>query len=211
MNKKLSSNIIIYGLTNALKSMVPLLMLPILTMYLSIEEFGILSLIETSILFITPFILLNINAAIKVEYFILPREELKGFITNSLILSLFSFLLLIAVFFTFQVFLSNMFSVDEDIVLLVIIFSFFRVVSTVTLGLFQVEGKAKIFAIFTLLQTLIDFLLSYIFVVLFHHGYLGRLEGVYIAFFIASLIGMYILVKMNYIGRITFKYSMEFF
>ena len=39
MLKKLSSNIIIYGGTNGIKSLVPFLMLPILTIHLSVEDF----------------------------------------------------------------------------------------------------------------------------------------------------------------------------
>lgn len=207
MTKKLSSNILIYGLTNVLKSLVPLFMLPILTFYLSIEEFGVLSLIETSILFITPFILLNINSAITVEYFILPREELKTYITNALLLTFISFSILLTIFFIFKEFLSNIFSLTENIILLMVLFAFLRVISTVTLAIYQVEGEAKKFAIFTLFQTFLDFLLSYLFVAFFNYGYLGRLEGIYIAFFIASIVGTYLLIKMNYIGKVTFSYS----
>ena len=66
MLKKLSGNILIYGGTNAIKSLVPFLMLPILTAYLSVSDYGVLSLIEVSILFLAPFITLNINSAIKI-------------------------------------------------------------------------------------------------------------------------------------------------
>ena len=98
----LSKNILIYGVLNALKSLVPLLMLPILTRYMSIEDFGVLSLIETNILFLMPFILLNINSAINVEYHHLSRYELKQYITNSITLSMLSFLFCSLIFFLFK-------------------------------------------------------------------------------------------------------------
>ena len=54
MIKTLTSNILIYGGTNAVKSLIPFLMLPILTMYISPKEYGELALIETTILFLLP-------------------------------------------------------------------------------------------------------------------------------------------------------------
>ncbi len=209
MLKVFSKNIMIYGMTNVVKSLVPLLMLPILTMHLTAQEFGLLSLIETSILFLTPFILLNINAAIKVEYFKLEKKELSFYITNALLLCIFSFILFYILFFIFKESIANIFDIEQDIVLLLVVFSFLRVVNSVILGLFQVSEQVNKFAIFTLAQTILDFSLSYIFVVFFAAGYLGRLDGVYISFFIFSIVGVYLLFKMNYIGRISFSYTKD--
>jgi len=209
MFKLLSKNILIYGSTNLIKSLVPFLMLPILTMYLTLEEFGKLSLIETTILFLTPFILLNINAAINVEYFKLEKVELKNYITNALMLSFFAFCFFTFIFFIFEDFLVKMFGMDRDIVMFLTLFAFLRVFSSVTLGLFQVRAQASKFALFTIFQTSIDLTLSYLFVVLMGAGYFGRLEGIYTAFFIASLLGAYLLVKMGYIGKINFAYTKE--
>ena len=107
MTKLLSKNIIIYGGTNALKSLVPLLLLPILTLHLTISEFGILSLIETTILFVTPLILLNSNAAINVEYFKVEHSILKNYITNALLISFISFLFFILLVYIFKDTFSN--------------------------------------------------------------------------------------------------------
>ena len=75
MLKILSQNIIIYGATNGIKSLVPFLMLPILTIHLSVEDFGILSLVEVCILFLVPLVSLNIASSINVEYFKLEKKE----------------------------------------------------------------------------------------------------------------------------------------
>ena len=209
MFKKLSQNIIIYGGTNALKSLVPILMLPILTSYLSIEDFGVLSLAETTILFITPFILLNINGAINVEYFKVEHDRLKEYITNALIISLISFLIVFVLFFIFQNYLASLMHLENSFLLLIVFFASFRVVSSVVLGLYQSREEPVRFAIYTLSQTILDFILSYLLVVTYHFGYMGRLEGVYISFFIFSIIGMVLLYKMNYLSSITFKYTKD--
>jgi len=186
MTRLLSKNIIIYGGTNALKSLVPLLMLPILTTYLSLSDFGLLSLIETTILFVTPFILLNINAAINVEYFKVNHNTLKEYVTNALLLSFIAFCIIFGLFFTLQ-----------------------ELLTTVVLGLYQSRQESFKFAIYTLTQTIIDFTLSYVFVVVYKLGYIGRLEGTYISFFIFSSIGIYLLYKMDYLTKVTFKYTKD--
>lgn len=209
MLKKLSKNVVVYGGVNALKSLVPLLLLPILTHYLSPEGFGVLSLVETSILFLTPFILLNINAAINVEYFKLEHHELKLYITDALLLSLTAFTLFLGIAFMFQDSLANLLKIDNVLVLWIVIFSFLRVISSVVLGLYQVREEVKAFASFSLFQTFVDFLLSYLFVVIYQYGYIGRLEGTYISFFLASMLGIYILFKRDYLGALSFKYTKE--
>jgi len=42
MINKLSQDIVTYGLTNSIRSLVPFIILPILTAYLTTEEFGYL-------------------------------------------------------------------------------------------------------------------------------------------------------------------------
>ena len=209
MTRLLSKNIIIYGGTNALKSLVPLLMLPILTAFLSVKDFGFLSLIETTILFVSPFILLNINAAINVEYFKVKKDVLKEYITNALVISLSSFFIVLFIFFIFKNAISNLFGIDQNILLWIVVFSLLRVVNSVILGLYQSRQEPLKFATFTMLQTIMDFALSYIFVVVYKFGYIGRLEGTYLSFFVFSLIGLYLLYKMGYLANITFKYTKD--
>ena len=209
MLKLLSKNIIIYGGTNALKSLVPLLMLPILTTFLTVEDFGLLSMIETTVLFITPFILLNINAAINVEYFKLKHIELKDYITNALFLSLSAFFILLFFILLFQKDIAILFQIEEMLLIWIMIFAMLRVISSVLLGLYQVRQEPIKFASFTLVQTILDFALSYILVVIYKYGYMGRLEGMYGIYGLFSIFGIYLLIKMDYIGKITFRYTKD--
>lgn len=203
----LAKNVIIYGGTNALKSLIPILLLPILTRYLTVSDYGILSLVETTILIITPFVLLNINSAINVEFFKVKHDILKEFITNALTISFISFLFIFIIAFFLKDFLSLVLNIDKSLILLIVIFSGLRVVSSVVLGLFQVRQEPIKFSFYTLSQTIIDFSLSYVFVVIFKLGYIGRLLGVYTSFFMFTVLGIYILYKMDYLSKITFKYT----
>ncbi len=209
MTKKFSKNIIIYGATNIFKSLVPLLILPVLTAYLSLNDFGVLSLVETTILFITPFVMLNINGAINVEYFKVKHSILSEFITNALILSLCSFLLLLSLFYIFQSEIASLLHIDNVLVLWMVVFALLRVISGVVSGLYQSRQEPIKFMKYAISQTLVDFALSYIFIVYLFQGYTGRFIGAYGALFIFSILGIYILYKMEYLTRPAFKYTKE--
>ncbi len=196
--KKLSKNIIIYGLSNGLKSLVPFIMLPILTSYISAEGVGILSLIETSILFLSPFILLNLEAGIGVEYFKSDKINLSKYLTNGVLLSLISFSVVFVLFFFGKSFIEQVLDIPSEIVLLLPIFVLLRLIPTIVLVVFQAQQKAMNYLFFSVFQTIIDFGLSALFILILSHGYFGRLEGTYIAFFIATIMGVGILIKMDY-------------
>ena len=209
MTKLLSKNILIYGGTNALKSLVPLLMLPILTAYLSLSDFGTLSLVETTILFVTPFVLLNINGAINVEFFKVKHNILREYITNALLLSLISSLIVLSIFLLFQKSLSLVLKIDESLLVWIVIFSILRITTSVVLGLYQSRQEPFRFALYTISQTIVDFILSYTLVVIYRNGYIGRLEGVYISFLIFSIIGVFLLYKMDYLTKPNFKHTKD--
>ena len=209
MTKLLSKNILIYGGTNALKSLVPLLMLPILTAYLSLSDFGTLSLVETTILFVTPFVLLNINGAINVEFFKVKHNILREYITNALLLSLISSLIVLSIFLLFQKNLSSVLKIDESLLVWIVIFSILRITTSVVLGLYQSRQEPFRFALYTISQTIVDFILSYTLVVIYRNGYIGRLEGVYISFLIFSIIGIFLLYKMDYLTKPNFKHTKD--
>ncbi|WP_323593910.1 lipopolysaccharide biosynthesis protein [Aliarcobacter butzleri] len=209
MLKILSQNIIIYGATNGIKSLVPFLMLPILTIHLSVEDFGILSLVEVVILFLAPIVSLNIASSINVEYFKLEKKEFRKYMTNAFLLSFISFLFISFIFIIFSKQISNMLDTTNTIVLWLPLFALLRVSTQVVLSIFQVSGEPKKFAIFSIGQTLLDFSLSYIFVVFYQYGYVGRLEGIYIAFFVFSILSVYILYKRDFFSLSTLFYSRD--
>lgn len=211
MLKVLSKNIIIYGSTNGIKSLVPFLMLPILTASITPEQYGELSLLETTILFLLPFIMLSINGAVNVEYFKLnDKIEYKKYVVNAILLSFISFLFFSCLLFLFKADFSRLIKLNENWVELLTLFAFLRVISTVLLTIFQASGKAKVYSYFSISQTLIDFSISYYLVVILKYDIVGRIIGVYFSFFLFSILAIYLLYKMEYFKYpLTFKYSKD--
>lgn len=211
MFKKLGSNIIIYGLTNALKSLVPFIMLPILTHYLSVKDYGVLSLIETSILFISPFVMLNIHSAISVEYFTAKdKDDFAKYVTNSLILTVFSFLMVFFILNLFSKQFSQIIHIDEFWIKILAFLAFLKIIPLVVLTIFQSSNQPFKYFLFSIFLVLFDFTLSYILIVFCDKGILGRIIGVYGAYFLFSIIGFYILYKLRYVVlKIILKFSKQ--
>lgn len=207
MNRQALKNLIVYGGVNGVKSLVPLLMLPILTAYLTVNDFAQLALIETTILFVTPFILMNINGSISVEYYHLSKDELSGYIVNALTLSFFLFFFFLLLVTIFSEVLDYIFDIRSEILQLVIVFGMLRVVTTVVLGLYHIRSESNRFALFSILQIIIDFSFSYFLVVILNLGSDGRLGGIYGAFMACSVIGIMELKRMGYLNNISFQYT----
>jgi len=209
--KKLSGNIIIYGGTNAIRALVPFLMLPILTFYISPKEYGDLALIEITIMFLLPFIMLNINGAVNVEYFRRDnRQEYKQYVMNAIVLSFFSFLFTSLLLYFFKIQFSSWIDLDSQWIELLALFAFLRVLSTIILVIFQASERPKLYAYFSIAQTIVDFSISYYLVVVFKYNIVGRIVGVYSSFFIFMVLALYLLYKMNYFKeKFTFKYTKE--
>lgn len=197
--KKLSKNVIIYGLSNVLKSLVPFIMLPLLTHYLSTEGLGTLSLIETALLLVSPLVIINLDTAIGIEFFKSSKEKLAKYIGNGIFLSLLScgILTISTNFFSNEI--NSLFGIHQHILILIPLFALFRVIPLITLVLFQSQQKPITYLSFSVGQTIIDFAVSALLVISYKLGYLGRLYGIYGAFLIASIAGLFYLLKHDFI------------
>jgi len=207
--KRLSQDIIIYGVTNALRSLVPFLMLPILTAYLSTDDFGVLSLIEVSILLLFPLVSLNVYTGVNVEYFHLTKGQLGSYITNALLLAFASLSVWLVMALLFTDSLMSWLHLSSGLIVLLPIFAFLRLFPQLLLGILQVEQKAKHYLTVTLVQTLIDFALSYVLVVVYLKGYIGRLEGMYVSILVLCLFTLYYLYKEDLLASPTLRYSKQ--
>ena len=205
--KKLSIDTIFYGAVSALKSLAPILLLPFLTVYLTPSEYGELSIIEVTILFLMPFISFSSHSSIKVEYFKLSELQLKEYISNAIVLSLLSFLCFFTIAFIFTEYISEKLNIAPIVVYLLPLFAFLRLLGEILTALFHVKEKRIQFATFNLSQTISDLGLSILFVTFLHYGYLGRLGGAYITFFFTSIFSLFLLRKYNLFH---FKFSSRF-
>ena len=59
----------VYTISNILNALIPFFLIPVLTRYLTPVDYGITSMMQVMIGFLTPFVGLNLHGAIAVKYY----------------------------------------------------------------------------------------------------------------------------------------------
>ncbi|EJI1392001.1 TPA: oligosaccharide flippase family protein [Vibrio parahaemolyticus] len=203
MFKKLFGNLALYGLSNIVRSISPLLLLPILTLHLTPAEFGQLSIVETVILFAVPLISLSLNSYISVSFNKSTNNELGDMIWTG-----FFVLILSTSFFVFVFISTHDFFYFNDVwefwlILFIPIFCLIKSIPLCFLSILQMQGKPKLYLFVTILSVFLDIVFTYFFVVSLELSLDGRLAGFYLANFIICLLTAFYVFQ--FFGRVRFK------
>ncbi|TKC05268.1 lipopolysaccharide biosynthesis protein [Pedobacter frigoris] len=171
----LFKNTAIYLTANVINAAIPFALIPVLTNYLSPEEYGIIALYTLFVSFITPFIGLSVHGAITRKYFSLNRIDFRQYIGNCLYIVLISLILFIVIISFLGTPISYFSGLPEDILYPVVLISFFQYITLILLSILQVKEKSIQYGILQIGVSLLNFGLSYLFLVKYLEGWRGRL------------------------------------
>lgn len=197
---KLFRNAFIYTVSEIIVSAVPFFLLPILTRYLTPNEYGIIATFQILFTIIAGFVLLDIHGVISVNYFKLDILQLRIYIGNVAFIIIINFVIFLIVSSLLKSPLSNLIKFPENWLPNIVIIALFQAIITIGLTLWQVEQNPLIYGIFQISHTTINVLLSLIFIVWFKWGWEGRLYGIMIssiAFGVIAIIRMRRYVKFS--------------
>lgn len=175
---------------------ISILLLPVYTRYFSPEDYGIMSYIDSLIIFVLIFSILSLNSYVLRNYFeqkdITEQKKLVGNIF--LFISIYNVL----TFFFFSFLLYGLLEIlDSNInflplVFLALIANFFETFSVIPLVLLRINEKAKQFIFYSLSKTVLQILLTLLFVILLDYG----IDGKYYSLILANSIFAVIYIKM---------------
>ena len=175
-NKKLFKNISLFTFFNVINSAIPFLLLPILTAYLTPEDYGIVDIFYNISIIATPVIGLSIVQSISRYYF--EEIDLAKFITTVfLILSGVGLLLILAgLLFTLLAtdFIADL-GIPPMLIVVALIYTLFSQISEILLTVWRVSYKTVKFGTFRVLKTAMDLGLSILLIVAFKMGWEGRI------------------------------------
>lgn len=199
INSKLIRSSILYVITDGINKAVPFLLLPVLTTYLSPDEFGIVSnfLVFSSILLI--FVGLNVDGAISANYFKYSKKQLADYVATSLVIAFAGFLLTAACIYFFKNIIFSYTKLLPGYQLLTVVLVFFQVFTLINMTLWRLEEKALKFGIYQILQTVLNLGLSLYFIIQLYRGWQGRVEGNAIAVIVFGLLSLYFLKVRGYL------------
>src|SRR6056297_944299 len=202
-NKSLLLNFSGYTIINLLNSLTPIIILPILTHNLTIDDLGIIDLFTTSSIFLTPLIGLCFIQSITKLYFSLQNtaKYLSVLATSVFMLGAFSFLITLFILYG-----TNIVAIDEDQKLLITLMFFYVFMNLIIEGFLLLkrnEEDLKRFALIRLLKSFLEIFLTILFLSFFD-DYQVRIYGILLSSFLTCIL----VVRLLYQNRlIKFTYD----
>ena len=187
----------IYLVSNLLNAIIPFLLLPILTRYLSPAEYGQIAMFQTLLAGISTFIGLNTIGAANRKFYDndLDKTVLKQFNGCCIQILIVSSIIAFVGIFLFKDQLSEFLAIPTSWVLAVVIISVFSFITTMRLGQWQIRSQAKWFGILQVSSSLMNMLLSLLFVIILTKGAQGRIDAQIITAIVAAIISFIWLYK----------------
>lgn len=192
----LKKSLSLYFVSTLIEKGIGFFLIPIITNAIAPAGVGKLALISSVISFLTPLILLNTSAAIYVEYFKKENNTpYKSYFTTSLVINfiLFLFFLIISILGISQ--FASFLECPPEWIIAIPFFCFFDTIKTVTLSLFQIQKKPGLYAIVSLLYSVLNFSLSLLLVYHYKMDYEGRLLGMLVSGILVFFVSIFIFFR----------------
>lgn len=203
----LFKNTFIYTFVQLFNKGIPLLLLPILTQYLTPEDYGMIATFSTLVGALSVFVGLSMSGAVAVSYFQLTQVELKKYIGNVFTILIVSAFVILSLMLSIQPFIVEKLNLESIWIYMAIGIAFMQMITSINLTLWRSEQKAKPFALYEMSQTFFNIFLSLFFIILLHYAWEGRILATVIATMFFGLLSIVVLYKRGYF---TFNFSLEY-
>lgn len=189
----------IYTITSIINVAIPFFLLPILTRYLTPEDYGIVSMFTMLTSVISPFIGLSVNGAISRKYYDREDTDIWAYVFNGILLISATAIIVSLVFYVFAGVISKISYFPVDSLWMVIAVVVSQIIVSILLSLWQVQKKARNFGLFLNLKTLTNLIMSIIFVMSLQLGWQGRIYGHLLTDLIFAVIAIVIIYRNQWI------------
>lgn len=193
-------NSVIYLGSSVLNKSIPFLLLPVMTKYLSQQEYGVLSIYMILITFGGAVIGMNINMNISKNFFKVSKDELAIYIGNILIILFLSFGAFFFITFIIISFVDTVFSITKIWLLFIPIICLMMMINNINTTVLRNEGRPYIYGVFEISNTIIKMSVTVLLLVSYNYGWHSQVVGLMAAYFILCIVDIVYLYKRNYIN-----------
>lgn len=197
---QLIKNSSIYLGSSILNKSIPFLLLPILTEYLSTEEFGILSIFQLFITFYSAFIGMAIHTNISKNFYTYSKDKLAILIGNILIILCITTLIFFVPTLIGSFFSDSFFSVPSQWVNVIPFISFMFMMNTINLTILRNEENSALFGVFEVTNTIVNMGVSILLLIVYKLGWESRAYGIVLAYFLFFIISLIYMKRHNYLS-----------
>jgi O-antigen/teichoic acid export membrane protein len=199
LRDKLFKGFAIYLGSSIINKAIPFLLLPILTRYLSTEEYGILAIYQVMISFGMPIVGMNMQNNITRNFFSKSKEFVARMVFNLLVVLTVSsalFFLLITVYLLLG---GTQFSIPERWLYLLPIIAFMNMVNSFNLTILRNRKRAAEYGGFEISRTIVDLSLTILLIVVYAFGWEGRATGILIGTMFIGIVSVYRIWQNGYL------------
>ncbi len=180
---------LIYLASSLFNKMVPFLLLPILTRYLSPSEYGMIALIQVFIAFFQS-LQGGLNSNIPRKYFNLTQKQFSMYMS--------AIVMVLLCFFGFSILVSlvhlssglSLFGLESNWYLAMPVVACMSMANLLNLTLLRTQEKPFQYAAWEISHTILNLLLSLLLVIYFHSGWEGRAIGITTPIVIYGFLGL---------------------
>jgi O-antigen/teichoic acid export membrane protein len=194
----------IYTVASTINSAIPFFLMPVLTRYMSPDDYGIVAMFGVLLGLTLPFTGLNVDSSIQRQYYEKKKIELSVYIGNCLLILICSSALIFLIFYLFAEPISKLSSFPKSWLWVVIAVSISQFITFINLTLWQVQLKSRTYCSYQIAQTILNVGLSIWFVVGLGMAWQGRIQAQLFTMIAFGCLGLFLLHKGGWI-KLTFS------
>jgi len=198
LNGSLFKASIIYIMANFIQAAIPFFVLPIMTRFLTPEDYGIVSMFSVLVSIMTTFVGLNVHGAIARQFYEKDSIDLPQYLTNCFYILIFSAATTALITLSFSKWISQVTEFPRNWLWAVLLVCIGQFTITILLTLWQVQQKAIQYGVLQIAQTLVNVSISLVFVVLLGMNWQGRIQAQVIAACLFASLAVLILFQENW-------------
>lgn len=176
----------IYVFFNALSSVIPFALLPILTRYLSPDSYGRLAMFNLLVMFLMPLMRFELQDALKREY-VDHKSDFTHYLSTATIFPAFMLVLLLVFLGIGQFFVDSLFGLSSFWLCAILLVTFGKVQWGNFIGLMQIQDRPFLCGMWGLGITIFTFAITIYLVVLKGFDWRGRLWPEFLIHFVIML------------------------
>jgi len=171
----------IYLGSSVINKAIPFLLLPILTKYLTPEEYGILALYQVMISFVMPFIGMGMQNNITRNFFSQSKEFIAKIVFNILVVLTITTVVVTTILSIYLILGGNHFSIPVRWIYALPIMAFMGLINDCNLTILRNSKKPLIYGAFEISKTIIDLSLTILLIVVYSFSWEGRAIGMLVS------------------------------
>ncbi len=206
-NKRLIKSFSGYTIANLLNASLPFLLLPILTSYLDLKNYGILSNLNSLISILIPLVGINITSAISKQYFN-KDIELIVYLTTTIKTILKNSVLFFILIYFLSSWIESITKIPRNYIIAIPFYALFSNLIEVLLTIIRMEEKPILYGVFRIFRTTIELGVTLLLIIYYDYGWAGQFFGLITAGTIGVIISIYCLIKYDFLDfKIPFNKS----